>query len=438
MTLNGPDPSVYAARRAALLERLEDAVLFIPGVPEAVYAADVHYPYRPDTNARYLSGFEEPAALILCRHGGDGAGFTLCVEPRDAHSETWTGLRAGLEGARSSYGADHAHALAETFDVLLGQLRHANTLYFVHSRDNSTNGRVLELVRQINGERPRSGRPPLVVDDGTSLVGEMRWRKSAEEVALLRKACRISATAHRSLLETVKPGMYEYEVEAALNADFRRAGCTGPAYGTIAAGGTRATVLHYTRNDQELEDGDLLLVDAGGEYGGYAADITRTFPVGRTFTPGQADLYDLVLAAQTAAIDTVRPGATMDSVHQAAVEVLAAGLVTLGWVEGDTRECLANGSYKAFYMHNTSHWLGMDVHDTGSYRSGDASRTLEPGAVLTVEPGLYVRADADVGDVYAGTGIRIEDDVLVTEDGAEVLTSAAPKERAEIERYRRG
>jgi Xaa-Pro aminopeptidase len=264
----------------------------------------------------------------------------------------------------------------------------------------------------------------------------MRVIKDEEELALMRRACEISGNAHRRLLDTIRPGMREYHVQAQLEHDFRWEGCTGPAYGTIAAAGDNATVLHYTRNDSELRDGELILVDAGGEYGGYCADITRTWPLGRSFSREQAELYDVVLAAQLAAIDTIRPGSTIEDAHDAAVATLAEGLIAAGLAEGPLQDCLDETRYRPFYMHRTSHWLGMDVHDAGAYRVDDRPRSLEPGVVLTVEPGLYVGPTVANAGAYAGIGIRIEDDVVVTDNGCRVLTAEAPKHRAEIETLR--
>jgi len=461
MTLNGPDSAAYVARRRAVRAELASgcgcganradappasgaaatgctgAVLFLPESPETVFSNDVHFAYRPETNLRYLSGFEEPAALLLTAHGGEEDGFTLCVKPRDQQSETWTGRRAGVDAAKELYGADHAYPIEKTWEVLLGHLRRAAKLYYGYSRDPQVNLKILELVHQANAERPRKGGDPLVVAEAAALLAEHRVRKRPEEIELMRRAGRVSAGAHRRLVETLRPGDREYQAQALLDYEFRFHGCAGPAYGSICAGGANATVLHYTRNEDVLRDGDLLLVDAGGEYGGYCADITRSFPVGSAFSKPQAALYDCVLAAQLAAIDLVRPGVTIQEVHEASVRVLTQGLLDLGILEGTLEACIEQSKYTPFYMHNTSHWLGMDVHDAGAYRRDGASRTLEAGMVLTVEPGLYVRADAAVTEEFRGIGIRIEDDVLVTESGAEVLSADAPKQRAELESLRR-
>jgi Xaa-Pro aminopeptidase len=433
MTPNGPEPAVYEKRRRALLERLRGAVLFIPGPSEAIYANDVHYRYRPDTNIRYLTGFDEPAHLVLsgCEHE---RGLTLFVRSRDPAAETWTGKRAGIDGARADYGADFAYAIDEWAGILEKHLKEAERFYWMQSRESAVNERVLAAIRAANALRPRSGRDSLVIEDATLLLGEMRVVKQADEFATLRTACRVSAEAHRAVMQTIRPGDAEFQVEALVEYLFRNGGCSGPAYGSIAAGGANATVLHYTQNDRTLADGDLLLLDAGGEYGGYCGDITRTFPVGTAYSDAQARLYDLVLAAQSAAIAAVKPGATVESVHTAALEVLVAGLIEVGLVQGDVGDAIARRAYERFYMHRTSHWLGMDVHDAGRYAIDGTSRELVEGMVLTVEPGLYVPVD-DASEFH-GIGIRIEDDVLVTATGAEVLTAAAPKNRSEIEKLR--
>jgi Xaa-Pro aminopeptidase len=273
-----------------------------------------------------------------------------------------------------------------------------------------------------------------VIEDASLLLGEMRVLKNADELSTLRTACRVSAEAHRAVMQAIRPGDGEFQVEALVEYLFRNGGCSGPAYGSIAAGGANATVLHYTSNDRTLADGELLLLDAGGEYGGYCGDITRTFPVGAAYSEPQARLYDIVLAAQAAAIDTVRPGVTVEAIHNAALEVLVAGLIDVGLVHGDIGEAIAKRSYERFYMHRTSHWLGMDVHDAGRYAIEGASRALEEGMVLTVEPGLYVPGDDP--SLFAGIGIRIEDDVLVTAGGVDVLSAAAPKQIEELETLR--
>ncbi len=436
MTPNGPSSEVYARRRRRLLERLDKAVLFVPAVEETAYSNDVHYRYRQNSNVRYLTGFEEPAAVILARTGGAEDGFILCVRPRDDEAAVWTGDRIGIEGAVSEYGADRAFPLDQAFEVLERCLREAEQLWYVRHRDGAVNSRILEAVHRANAGRQRSGRRRLRVCEADELIEEMRLIKEAEEIEILRTACRHTVRAHEIIMEELRPGMGEAWVAARIEFLLREAGCTGPAYGTIAAGGTAATILHYVRNDRTLREGELLLLDAGGEYGGYAADVTRTIPVGAEFTSAQAELYDTVVAAQQAAIERAAPGETHERVHQAALEVLVDGMIAAGLLKGSRSECIENESYKRFYMHGTSHWLGMDVHDAGDYRRDGTSRTLEPGMVLTVEPGIYVAAAEDVPERLHGIGIRVEDDVLITADGREVLSSGLPKRREDLEHLR--
>lgn len=434
MSSNDIPNDAFQRRRHTLAVELDGAVLFIAGPAESVYANDVHYRYRPDTNIRYLTGFEEPSHLLLSG-GRVDPGLTLFVRPRDAAAETWNGVRAGVDGAKSVYGADYAYGLDEWPAILERYLRDARRFYWTQSGDVNVNERVLAAIRAANAQRPRNGQESLIVQDANLLLGEMRVRKHVDELKVMRKACEVSAAAHRDAMASVRPGDFEFHVEALVEYCFRSGGCAGPAYGTIAAGGSNATVLHYTRNDRVLARGDLLLLDAGGEYGGYCGDITRTFPIGESFSTAQARLYDVVLEAQTAAIDAVQPGATLDAVHATALGVLVRGLIEVGLVRGTIDEAIEAKSYDRYYMHRTSHWLGMDVHDAGRYAIEGKPRKLEPGMVLTVEPGLYIPAGDSTE--YRGIGIRIEDDVVVTANGCEVLTSGAPKARDEIESLRR-
>ncbi|MFQ5351660.1 MAG: aminopeptidase P N-terminal domain-containing protein [Candidatus Binatia bacterium] len=437
MTRNGPNAEVFAQRRQAVIAELEDAVLFIPAVEEAVYSNDVHYRYRPDSNIRYLCGFEEPAALMVSSCEGGHSGFSLFVRETDEKSETWTGKRQGIQGACDSYGADRAFPLGEVAKELERALAGAHTLYFAFSRDAVSNQCVLDVVRRVNAQRPRNGLAAIVIREAAQILHEMRVFKSKHEVEIMRRACRITVEGHHRVMETLRPGMFEYQIEATVDHAFRDAGCAGPAYGTIAASGENATVLHYTDNCGVLRDGELLLLDAGGEYGGYCADVTSTIPVAASFGEGQAQLYDLVLAAQDAARSAVKPGSRFDDVHAAALAVLVGGLVDLEILSGELDDLLENKAYSPYYMHRTSHWLGMDVHDVGSYCDGRASRTLEPGMVLTVEPGLYVRSDAEVPARFKGIGVRIEDDLLVSTSGHENLSAGLPRQRREIEKIRR-
>jgi len=324
----------------------------------------------------------------------------------------------------------------EVFAVLQRCLEGAEQVYFSHSQDPAINRRVLDTVHAVNAQRPRKGMAMLTIKDADELLGEMRLLKDADEIELMREAARVSVAAHLQLMRTLRPGMFEYQAEALLEYAMRNGGCSGPAYGSIVAGGANAAVLHYTSNQERLCENQLVLIDAGGEYGGYCADITRTVPVGKTYSPAQAELYDLALAAQGAAIAAIKPGASVESVHQAALELLTQGMIDIGLIEGSLGDCLAERRYQPYYMHQTSHWLGMDVHDVGRYRLDSSSRSLQPGMVLTVEPGIYIRSDAEVADKYRGIGIRIEDDVAVTDEGHEVLTAGLPSQRSDIESLR--
>ena len=422
MTPKGPKAEVYPKRRQRALAAMDqNSVLFIAGPAEAVYSNDVCYRYRPDTNIRYLTGYEDPACLML-----GAAGLTLFVEARDAERARWTGPRPGPEGAAERYGAEQGLALDQWPAKLEEALGNAPVVYYDPSLDPRAEVRVRELLSASGAPELRPAR---------ELLGQLRVIKEEAEIRIMREAIQLSAQAHRSLAGLVRPGMSEYEAEAAIDHEFRRGGCAGPAYPTIAASGANATVLHYIRNDRTMNEGDLLLVDAGGEYGGYCADITRTIPVGDSYSGPQREVYETVLTAQKSAIDAVRPGVTYGEVHMQALASLVPAMIEIGLLEGSVDECMESRTYTDYYMHRTSHWLGMDVHDLGSYGQ-DGDRPLEPGMVLTVEPGIYVSEGADCPEHLRGIGVRIEDDLLVTDNGAEVLSAVAPKETAEIEELR--
>ena len=436
MPMNG-NFSAYAARRQAFLKQMGDGVAIFPAAPTAIRSQDVEYRYRQDNDLYYLTGFPEPESLCLLSPNHDTEQFILFVRPRDKEKETWTGKRFGVEGAQEHFGVDAAYTIEQLDEVLPEHLLTAEKVYYGLGRDERLNAKILDFVNQGRLQRPRMGRGPVSLVDPGDLLHEMRLFKTPEEIDLMRRAVKASAAAHQAALRETRPGMYEYEIEALLEYHFRRNGADGPAYPSIVASGANATILHYISNDQPMQDGDLLLIDAGSEYACYCSDVTRTFPVGRAFSAPQQDIYNLVLTAQKRAIEMIRPAVGFDDVHQYATEILIDGLRDLGLLFGSTESILEQGDYRQFYMHRTSHWLGMDVHDVGNYRLGEASRTLEPGMVLTVEPGLYIAADADVPAAYQGIGVRIEDDVLVTADGHDVLTSAIPKELADIEAARR-
>jgi len=429
-------PEVYAQRRRDFMARMEPGVAILRAAPVATRSHDVEYRYRQDNDFLYLTGFPEPEATCILQPGADQP-FTLFVQPRDKEKETWTGYRAGVDGAKACYGADAAYPAEQLDERLPKIVEHTPVLYFAPGRDQRFNQRILDVFAWARDNHARSGAGPRGLLDPGSILHEMRLFKAPEEIAALERAIAIAAEAHRTAMTSVRPGAFEYEIEALVDYTFRRRGAAGPAYPSIVASGPNATVLHHIENDRRMSDGDLLLIDAGAEYGGYCADISRTFPVGLRFSEPQRQLYALVLEAQTAAIDAVRPGVPFDAPHRRAVDVLVDGLIGLGLLSCPHEQAIESGAYRAFFMHRTSHWLGMDVHDVGVYQVGDGARPLAPGIVLTIEPGLYVAADCETVDpAWRGIGIRIEDDVLVTPEGARVLSAAVPKEIAAIEALR--
>ncbi len=434
-----PSSEVFARRRRALMDRIGPrAAAVFPAAPMSTRSNDVEYRYRQDSDLLYLTGFEEPEAVCLLLPGHPKDEFVLFVQPRDPEREVWTGRRAGVEGAIERFGAQMAYNIDQLEQKIGEYVGEREQLYYGFGRDAAFNERVVRWMQRWHALRPRSGTGPVTLIDPREIVHDMRLFKDADELACMRKAIAISSEAHRAAMRSARPGAREHEIEALLDYTFRREGGSGPAYPSIVASGGNATVLHYTSNNCELRGEDLLLIDAGAEYGGYCADITRTFPLGRQFTPPQRAVYELVLEAQLAAIEAIRPGARYEDPHRRAVEVLVDGLLRLKLLSGDREEIIAKEQYRPFYMHRTSHWLGLDVHDVGKYKVEGASRLLAPGMVLTVEPGIYIGPDrTDVDPRYCGIGVRIEDDVLVTPDGHEVLSAAAPKSVAEIETLRR-
>ncbi|HKC25633.1 MAG TPA: aminopeptidase P N-terminal domain-containing protein [Thermoanaerobaculia bacterium] len=425
--------ALLSGRRTRFMERLGGGVALLFAPPEAAFGHDVSYRYRPDPDFHFLTGFPEPDAVAVL--DADRRRFLLFVRPRDRAKETWDGRRAGPEGAISEYGADEAYALSELEARLPDLVRAASVLHHAFGASEEGDRRVVDFLARFRREARNPLRGPTSVADPTAILHELRLVKDSEELALLARSASIAAEAHREAMALAAPGRREYELEAAVDRRFRASGAAGPAYPTIVAGGANATILHYVENSAPLADGDLVLVDAGCEYEGYASDVTRTYPVSGRFTPVQRRVYELVLAAQAAAISAVRPGARIEDVHAAARGVLVDGLFSLGLLSGDRGEAFEKNEDQRFTLHRTSHWLGRDVHDRGRYVEPDgASRLLVPGMVLTVEPGLYFRLDEDgVPAGLRGIGVRIEDDVAVTERGSEVLSAAAPKQPDELE-----
>ena len=426
------DASVYARRRARLAARLGNGVAIVPTAPECLRNRDAHYPYRYDSYFYYLTGFREPEAVLVLVGGETPRSMLFCRE-KNAEREIWDGFRYGPEAAREAFAFDEACSITE-LDARMPDLLADRPAVQVHlGSDPLWDGRVLGWVNAVRG-RARSGvAAPGDLRDVRVLLDEMRLIKDGHEVALMRRAGDISAAAHCLAMQAARPGVAEYAVEAVLQHEFRRCGAQAPAYTPIVAGGVNACVLHYVENNAILADGDLLLIDAGCELDGYASDITRTFPVNGRFSGAQRDVYELVLAAQAAAIAMVKPGAYWNAPHDAAVAVLAQGFIDLKLLGGTLDAVLEQETYKQFYMHRTGHWLGLDVHDAGEYKTGGEWRELQPGMVLTVEPGCYIRPGPGVPEAFAHIGIRIEDDALVTDGGCEILSAAAPKSVADIE-----
>ncbi len=428
-----PSPaSIFAPRRAQLLRSMQQGVAIIPTAPERLRNRDSDYLYRFDSYFYHLSGFGEPEAVLFLIAGESPRSVLFC---RDKHPERelWEGFRHGPDAARERYGFDEAHSIASLDEIAPTLLANQPAVYYAPGADSAWDARILGWLNRVR-EQSRAGvTAPSAIHDVRTLLDEMRLRKDAIEMATMRSAADISAEAHIAAMRATRPGSMEYEIEAELLYRFRRRGAQFPAYWPIVAGGANACVLHYRENNQRLKDGDLLLIDAGCELDGYASDITRTFPVSGRFSKAQREIYELVLDAQTAAIAATRPGGSWNAPHDAAVHTLAEGFVRLGLCQGTADSVIESEDYRRFYMHRTGHWLGLDVHDAGDYKCAGDWRLLEPGMVLTVEPGCYIRPDDKVPEQYWNIGVRIEDDVVVTDTGCEVITSATPKSVAELE-----
>jgi len=427
-------PAPYADRRAELMRRIgPNGALLLASPPEHLRNGDTHFKLRQDSDILYLTGFEEPGAVVVLRPGHEKLRFVMFVRPRDPAEETWTGRRAGVEGAVRDFGADAAFTAAELDDKLAEVLGGAEEIHFPFGREPTLDATVARLLGRLRVAERRGTRAPARLVDARLSLHEMRLIKSPQEVAIQRRAAEITAEAHIAAMIAARAAASEHEIEALVDYTFRKNGGTGPGYPTIVGSGDNATILHYVENSAPLVRGRFLLVDAGCEIDGYTADVTRTSPIGAGFSPAQRRLYEAVLETQIAAIEAVKPGATLDAIHKQVVEQLTRHMVSLGLLTGDVPALIESGAFKQFYMHRTSHWLGMDVHDVGFYSEGGASRPLVPGMVLTIEPGLYVAAEAPVPAEYRGLGVRIEDDILVTKDGYDNLTIATPKSVPDIE-----
>lgn len=415
------------------MNHMGDGVAILPTAPVRNRNRDVDYPFRPDSDFYYLTHFPEPEAVAVLVPGREHGQYILFCREKNPEKEIWEGRRAGLEGARATYGADDAFPITDIDEILPGLLENREKVYYSIGRYADFDARMMRWVNEVRGKARTGVHAPGEFVDLNHILHEMRLIKDPEEIRLMRRAAKVSAAAHRRAMQACRPGLHEYEIEAELLYEFRRGGAEFPAYPPIVGGGANGCILHYTENSAELRDGELLLIDAGAEIDGYAADITRTFPVNGRFSGEQRAIYEIVLAAQRTAIEQAKAGRHWNEPHDTAVRILTQGLKDLGLLTGDVDGHIERGDYKRFYMHRTGHWLGMDVHDVGDYKVEDAWRLLEPGMVLTVEPGLYIAEGSDIPERFWNTGIRIEDDVLVTRDGNEVLSREAPKAIDEIE-----
>lgn len=411
-----------------------NSIAILPAGEEKIRSRDTDYPFRQDSDFLYLTGFQEPEAVLVLIPGREHGEVVWFCREKDREREIWDGVRAGPEGVCQQYGADDAFPIGDIDEILPGMLEGRERVYYTLGKNPAFDKHLMDWVNAIRAKARSGAAPPGDFLDLDHLLHDMRLYKSAEEVRIMEKAGNISARAHKRAMEICQPGMMEYELEAEINYLCAREGGRHPAYNSIVGSGKNACILHYVENSAKMKSGDLVLIDAGCEYENYASDITRTFPVNGTFTEEQAAVYQLVLDAQAAAMEKIQVGNHWNEPHDASVRTITEGLVHLGLLDGDVDELIEKNSYKEFYMHRIGHWIGMDVHDVGDYKVGGEWRVLEPGMMMTVEPGIYIAHDnTDVPAKWRGIGVRIEDDVLVAKDGPRVLTSAVPKTIQEIE-----
>jgi len=426
--------SEFLRRRQALLAQMAPAsAALIFSAPEATRSADSEYPYRQNSDFWYFTGFNEPEAVLVLIKSDDTHNHSVLFNRlRDKTAEIWFGRRLGQEAAPEKLGVDRALAFSEIDEQLYQLLNGLDVVYHAQGEYSYADTILFTALDKLRKGSRQNLTAPASITDWRPIVHEMRLFKSPEEIDVLRRAGEISALAHTRAMQACRPGMFEYQLEGEILHEFNRHGARFASYNTIVGGGENGCILHYTENESELRDGELVLIDAGCEYRGYAGDITRTFPINGKFTPAQREIYDIVLASLDAALTLFRPGTSIQDVTSDVVRIMITGLVKLGILKGDVEQLMADNAHRAFFMHGLSHWLGLDVHDVGVY-GPDRSRTLEPGMVLTVEPGLYIAPDADVPPQYRGIGIRIEDDILITENGNENLTASVVKKADEIE-----
>jgi Xaa-Pro aminopeptidase len=426
--------SEFAARRKQLLEAIGDGVAVFPSTPLAVRNHDVEHPYRQDSDLHYLTGFDEPESVLLLTNQHEEHQAVLFLRPKKREREIWDGPRAGVEGAVEAFGADAAFPIDELQKRLPDYLGNVERLHYRLAQNDEADAKLFACLNLLRRGGRRGVMAPEAIIDSSAHLHEMRLRKSDGELATMRQAATITQEAHLRAMELTRPGMHEYEIDAELLHVFRKHGSERPAYESIVGSGPNATILHYRAGDRVLNDGELVLIDAGCEYDYYASDVTRTFPVNGRFSDAQRAVYEVVLHAQKASVEAVKPGATLKDIHDGAVRSITEGLIDIGLLNGDVDSLVEEKKYEPFYMHRTSHWLGMDVHDVGRYYVDGEHRPLEPGFVLTIEPGVYISADAeDVDERWRGIGVRIEDDVVVTKAGRDVLTDGIPKEIDEVE-----
>ncbi|MEX3174114.1 Xaa-Pro aminopeptidase [Serratia quinivorans] len=425
----------FNSRRQALLAKMAPAsAAIIFSAPEATRSADTEYPYRQNSDFWYLTGFNEPeAVLILVKSDETHNHSVLFNRVRDLAAETWFGRRLGQDAAPAKLSVDRALPFNEINDQLPLLLNGLDVVYHAQGQYAYADKIVFDALDKLRKGFRQNLQAPATLTDWRPWLHEMRLFKSSEEMVIMRRAGEISALAHTRAMEKCRPGMFEYQLEAEIHHEFTRLGARSPSYNTIVGGGDNACILHYTENESELRDGDLVLIDAGCEFKGYAGDITRTFPVNGKFSRPQRAVYDIVLASLTRALEMFKPGISIRVVNDEVVRIMITGMVELGILKGEVEQLIAEQAHRPFYMHGLGHWLGLDVHDVGHYGTPDRDRTLEPGMVLTVEPGLYIAPDADVPEEYRGMGIRIEDDILITAAGIENLTAGVVKDADAIE-----
>ncbi|QFU77500.1 Xaa-Pro aminopeptidase [Halioglobus maricola] len=427
--------SEYKRRRRNLMALMEpNSIAIIPSARQQLRSRDTEYSFRQDSDFYYLSGFQEPDSVLVLIPGREHGEYVVFCPERDPQSELWHGQRAGPDGLCRRFGADDAFPVGDVDDILPGLIEGRERVYYSMGRSSRFDQQIMDWVNTIRSKESTGAVPPGEFTDLDHMLHDLRLIKSAAEQRIMRRAGEITAAAHRRIMRFCEPDQFEYELEGELHHEFVRGGARHPAYLSIVGSGRNACTLHYVENSARMREGDLVLVDAGCEFEYYAADVSRTFPVSGRFSPEQRALYEVVLAGHSAAIEQVRAGNHFNQSHDASVRAITGGLVELGLLDGDVDALIASQAYREFYMHKVGHWLGLDVHDVGDYRVGEEWRVLEPGMVMTIEPGIYVSPDnASVPRKWRGIGIRIEDNVLVTQDGCEILTDAVPRSVAGIE-----